>query len=272
MTEPLHFPSFDPVIFSLFGVDVRWYGLMYLVGFFAVLAMANRQIAKPQSGWDNDQLGDLMFYGFIGAIIGGRIGYVLFYQWSYFIQEPLFLFKIWTGGMSFHGGLLGVAGAMWFFAHQSGKSFLAVTDFGTPLMPLALAAGRIGNFINGELWGKPSDVPWAMVFPLGGPLPRHPSQLYEFLLEGVVLFIIMLYFGAKQRPLGRVSGLFLITYGLFRFIVEYFREPDAHLGLIYSLISMGQILSLPMVLIGGWLLIRTSQPIEHSNTATLEDK
>lgn len=256
MDNYLTFPAFDPVIFTLFGLPVRWYGLMYLVGFFAMQAFGYRQAAKPDSGWSRAQVADLMYYCFIGAVLGGRFGYVLFYQFGTLLDDPLYLLKIWTGGMSFHGGLLGVALAMVWFGRKNQMTFLAVTDFGTVLVPLSLAAGRFGNFINGELWGKTTQLPWGMVFPDGGPLPRHPSQLYELVLEGLVLFVIMLWFSRKSRPVGYVSGVFLLCYGIFRFVIEYVREPDAHLGLLYGVISMGQLLSLPMIVIGGVLIGR----------------
>ncbi|KKK76729.1 hypothetical protein LCGC14_2860720, partial [marine sediment metagenome] len=198
---------------------------------------------------------DLLFYGMLGVILGGRIGYVLFYQFSYFLENPLYLFRIDQGGMSFHGGTLGVISAICIFAWTRKKQLLAVGDFVAPLVPVGLLAGRIGNFINGELWGRTTDVPWGIVFPTGGPLARHPSQLYEAFLEGLVLFIILYVFTKKPRPAGSVGGLFLLGYGVFRFCVEYVREPDAHLGLFGGFISMGQILSLPMVIAGLGLII-----------------
>ncbi|WP_300357120.1 prolipoprotein diacylglyceryl transferase [uncultured Pseudoalteromonas sp.] len=251
----LQFPDIDPVIFSVGPLSVRWYGLMYLIGFALAMWLANRQAAKPNSGWTKEQVSDLLFYGMLGVILGGRIGYVLFYQFSYFIENPLYLFRIDQGGMSFHGGTLGVITAIAIFAWTRKKSLFEVGDFVVPLVPLGLLAGRIGNFINGELWGRVTDVPWAFVFPTGGPEPRHPSQLYEAFLEGLVLFLILQWFIKKPRPAGSVAGVFLLGYGAFRFIVEYFREPDAHLGLFAGFISMGQILSLPMVIGGLGLLI-----------------
>ena len=207
------------------------------------------------SGWTKDQVGDFLFYGMLGVILGGRIGYVLFYQFSYFIEKPLYLFRIDQGGMSFHGGTLGVITAVVIFAWTRKKSILQVGDFVAPLVPVGLLAGRIGNFINGELWGRVSDVPWAMVFPTGGPLARHPSQLYEAFFEGLVLFLILQWFIKKPRPAGSVAGVFLLGYGTFRFCIEYFRQPDAQLGLFADFISMGQILSLPMIVGGLGLLI-----------------
>ncbi|PCI63234.1 MAG: prolipoprotein diacylglyceryl transferase [Gammaproteobacteria bacterium] len=251
----LQFPQIDPIIFSIGPIALRWYGLMYLIGFVAAMYIANKAADKSNGQWTRDQVSDLLFYGFLGVILGGRIGYVLFYQFDYFLVEPLYLFKIWQGGMSFHGGLLGVITAVFIFARREKKNFIQVGDFVTPLVPIGLGMGRLGNFINAELWGRQTDVPWAMVFPTDKlQLPRHPSQLYEFALEGVLLFIIVYGISRKPRPLGLVSGLFLICYGLFRMIVEFFREPDAQLGYYFSFISMGQMLSLPMV-IGGLFLI-----------------
>lgn len=246
------FPSIDPIIFSIGPISLRWYGFMYLLGFAATWWLAGRRLA--QTPWNKDQLSDLLFYGFLGVILGGRVGYVLFYQFDLFLAEPLYLFKIWTGGMSFHGGLLGVLAAFWWFARSTKSSFLVVGDFIAPMVPIGLGAGRLGNFINAELWGRTTDVPWGVLFPNAGPEPRHPSQLYEFFLEGVVLFAILWLFSAKPRPVGAVGGVFLAGYGTFRFIVEFFREPDAHIGLHGGFISQGQILSLPMIL-GGIALV-----------------
>ncbi|MFY8272948.1 prolipoprotein diacylglyceryl transferase [Pseudoalteromonas sp. SSDWG2] len=249
----LEFPQIDPVIFEVGPLAVRWYGLMYLIGFACAMWLANRQAAKPGSTWTKDQVSDLLFYGMLGVILGGRIGYVLFYQFDYFLENPLYLFRIDQGGMSFHGGTLGVITAVAWFAKSRGKTFLEVGDFVAPLVPLGLLAGRIGNFINGELWGRTTDVSWGIVFPTGGPEPRHPSQLYEAFFEGLVLFLILQWFIRKPRPAGSVGGVFLLGYGVFRFAIEYFREPDAHLGLFGGFISMGQILSLPMVIVGAGL-------------------
>ncbi|WP_428771242.1 prolipoprotein diacylglyceryl transferase [Vibrio sp.] len=253
--EYIEFPNIDPVLFSIGPLSVRWYGLMYLVGFMFALWLANRRADRPGSGWTREQVSDLLFAGFLGVVIGGRVGYVLFYNFDLFLQDPLYLFKVWTGGMSFHGGLLGVISAMFWYAHKHKRTFFGVADFIAPLVPFGLGMGRLGNFMNSELWGRVTDVPWAIVFPNGGPLPRHPSQLYEFALEGVLLFLILNLFIRKSRPLGSVSGLFLAGYGTFRFVVEYFREPDAHLGLYGGFISMGQILSLPMVIAGAAMMI-----------------
>lgn len=251
----IQFPNIDPVLFELGPLSIRWYGLMYLVGFAFAMWLANRRADKPNSGWTREQVSDLLFAGFLGVVIGGRVGYVLFYGFDELIRDPLYLFKVWTGGMSFHGGLLGVITAMFWYARKNGRTFFNVADFIAPLVPFGLGMGRLGNFMNSELWGRVTDVPWAIVFPNGGPLPRHPSQLYEFALEGVVLFFILNWFIRRPRPEGSVSGLFLLGYGTFRFLVEYVREPDAHLGLFGGYISMGQILSLPMVIIGSLMVV-----------------
>ncbi len=246
-------PVIDPAIFELGFLSPKWYGMMYLVGFVAAWFLANKRLAR--TGWSKEQLSDLLFWGFLGVILGGRIGYVFFYQFELFLQDPIYLFKINEGGMSFHGGLLGVLIALWLTARKLKVPFLVVGDFVAPLVPIGLGAGRIGNFINAELWGRQSDVPWAIIFPGAGPLPRHPSQLYEFALEGVALFVILWWFSKRPRPIGAVSGVFLLGYGSFRFFVEYFREPDAHLqDLFLDLFSRGQLLSAPMI-IGGLLLI-----------------
>ncbi|WP_040975945.1 prolipoprotein diacylglyceryl transferase [Necropsobacter massiliensis] len=250
-SEFLAFPQFDPVIFSLGPVSLRWYGMMYLIGFVFARWLAVRRANRPNSSWTTEQVDNLLFNGFLGVFLGGRIGYVMFYQFDYFLQDPLYLFRVWEGGMSFHGGLIGVILAMYITAKLQKRSFWATADFVAPLIPFGLGMGRLGNFINDELWGRVTDVPWAVLFPSGGYLPRHPSQLYEAVLEGLVLFFILNQFIKKPRPTGAVAGLFLTFYGLFRFIVEFFREPDAQLGLFFGQqISMGQILSTPMIIIG----------------------
>ncbi|CAM2763541.1 prolipoprotein diacylglyceryl transferase [Vibrio ordalii] len=251
----MQFPNIDPVLIAIGPISIRWYGLMYLVGFVFAMWLANRRADKPNSGWSREQVSDLLFAGFLGVVIGGRVGYVLFYNFDLFLQDPLYLFKVWTGGMSFHGGLLGVISAMFWYARKNSRPFFGVADFVAPLVPFGLGMGRLGNFMNSELWGRVTDVPWAIIFPNGGPLPRHPSQLYEFFLEGIVLFIILNLFIRKNRPIGSVSGLFLIGYGTFRFLVEYVREPDAQLGLFAGYISMGQILSLPMIIVGALMMV-----------------
>lgn len=250
-------PQFDPVALQIGPLGIHWYGLMYLIGFLSVLWLGKyRARQQPVTGWKSTEIDDILFYGALGVIIGGRLGYVVFYQPSYYLTHLHEIVYLWQGGMSFHGGFLGVLAAMVFFARKTGKRWLAVMDFVAPLVPLGLGAGRLGNFINGELWGRATDVPWGMIFPQADHLVRHPSQLYQFALEGIVLFILLWWYSNKPRPVGAVSGLFLIGYGSFRFLVEYTREPDSFLGLLAMNLSMGQWLSLPMVMIGIWMLWR----------------
>ena len=252
------YPDIDPVAFSLGPISVRWYGLMYLAAFAAALFLGKLRARKSDGLWHPDQVGDLVFYGAIGVILGGRFGYVFFYNFDYFLSNPLWLFKLWEGGMAFHGGLLGVLVAMWVYGRSQGKNFFQVTDFIAPIVPLGLGFGRLGNFIGGELWGRTSDVSWAMVFPSDpSQLARHPSQLYQFFLEGIVLFSLLWWFSSKPRPRMAVSGMFLLIYGLARFAVEFFREPDAQLGFIaFDWLTMGQLLSTPMIILGIGLLAR----------------
>lgn len=250
-------PQFDPVAFSLGPLSVRWYGLMYLLAFVQFIFLGRNRIKARPNFINAEQLDDLLFYGMLGVIIGGRLGQVFFYEPAYFLAHPLEIFAVWKGGMSFHGGFLGVVFGSLLWARKNGLFWLDVSDFIAPLCPLGLAAGRIGNFINGELWGRVTDasLPWAMIFPQSGDMqPRHPSQLYHFGLEGIALFIILWLYTSKPRPRGAASGAFLTGYGCFRFITEFFREPDAGIfGQSYS-ISMGQWLSIPMVLLGLLLL------------------
>jgi phosphatidylglycerol:prolipoprotein diacylglycerol transferase len=247
----LAYPNIDPVAVHIGPLSVHWYGLMYVVGFvtcWCALAWRARNVAR---GYTLDQISDMLFYAALGIILGGRVGYMLFYAWSDLVANPLLLFQVWKGGMSFHGGLLGVIIALSIYAHKIGKNLVDLTDFAAPVVPLGLGAGRIGNFINGELWGKVTDVPWGMIFPTGGPLPRHPSQLYEFFLEGVVMFTVLWFYSAKPRPRWAVSGLFLVLYGLFRFCIEFVREPDMQIGyLAWGWVTEGQILSFPMLIAG----------------------
>ncbi|HXG27610.1 MAG TPA: prolipoprotein diacylglyceryl transferase [Nevskiales bacterium] len=248
-------PGFDPVALKLGPVAIHWYGLMYLIAFYLGWWLATRRARATGSGWTPQQMTDLLFYVVLGVILGGRIGYVLFYGFEWFVENPLVLFKIWEGGMSFHGGLLGVLAAYAIYARLNGRSFFEVADFLAPLYPIGLFLGRIGNFINAELWGRPTDLPWGMVFPNAGPEPRHPSQLYEAGLEGLLLFAILWWYSARPRPRMAVSALFALLYGLFRFAVEFAREPDAHLGyLAFGWLTMGMLLCLPMILIGAGLL------------------
>ena len=248
-------PNFDPVAFHIGPIAVRWYGLMYLVGFvlFATLGKL-RARQNLLTGWHPRDVDDMLFYGVLGVIIGGRLGYVMFYKPLYYLAHPLEILSIWQGGMSFHGGFLGVLVALALFARRRDKRWLEVTDFVAPLIPLGLAAGRIGNFINGELWGRVTSVPWGMVFPQAGPEPRHPSQLYEFAGEGLLLFAVLWFFTRRPRPLGAASGLFLLGYGVCRFVVEYAREPDAFLGFLALGLTMGQWLSLPMIIAGAIMM------------------
>jgi phosphatidylglycerol:prolipoprotein diacylglycerol transferase len=245
-------PQFDPIAVQIGPLAVRWYGLMYLIGFAIAIVLGRSRIrTQPASGITNGDLDDIVFYALFGVILGGRLGYVLFYKLSDYLTHPLGILAIWEGGMSFHGGFLGVLVAMALFCRRRGKSWLAVMDFVAPLCPLGLGAGRIGNFINAELPGRPAtDVPWAMVFPNVDAVARHPSQLYEFALEGIVLFVLLWWFSSKPRPRGAVSGLFLVGYGTFRFAVEFTRQPDDFLGFLALGLTMGQWLSLPMVAAG----------------------
>ncbi len=250
----LHFPSINPVAFSLGPIQVHWYGLMYLLGFVSAWLLGHWRMKHYQLNWTSEQISDLIFYGALGVIIGGRVGYMLFYNFSELAQTPFTLFKIWEGGMSFHGGLLGVLVAIWIFCHKTGKTFWEVSDFIAPLVPIGLGAGRIGNFINGELWGRVTDMRWGMIYSHVDNQPRHPSELYEFGLEGVALFLLVWLYASKPRPTGRVSAVFLMGYAVCRLIAECFREPDQQLGYIaFNWLTMGQILSIPMLLIGFWL-------------------
>ena len=251
----LMFPEIDPVAISLGPVQVHWYGLMYLTGFLGGWWLGRVRAAQPGSGWNARQIDDLLFYIVLGVILGGRVGYVLFYNLGTFLQDPLLILRIWQGGMSFHGGLLGVLLAMLLYGRRYQRTFFECTDFIAPFITIGLGAGRIGNFINAELWGRVTDLPWGMVFPGGGPEPRHPSMLYEAILEGPVLLLILWWFSAKSRPRRAVSGLFLLCYGIFRFLVELVRLPDAHIGyLAFDWFTLGQLLTLPMIGFGLLLL------------------
>jgi phosphatidylglycerol:prolipoprotein diacylglycerol transferase len=280
-------PSFDPIALHLGPLAVRWYGLMYLLAFIQCIVIGRFRLRLPYvaaQGWTTKDIDDILFYGVLGTILGGRLGYVVFYKSGFYLAHPLDIFKVWEGGMSFHGGMIGVILAMILFAWQRKRTWLQVTDFVAPLVPLGLAAGRFGNFINGELWGRVTnpDAPWAMLFQNASAddaiwlqkhpqqdaqwhlreifdryqmLPRHPSQLYEIALEGFALFIVMWLMSRKQRPVGGISAVFLIGYGVARFTVEFAREPDDYLGLLAMNLSMGQWLSLPMIIGGIGLLV-----------------
>lgn len=253
----MDYPNIDPIAVSIGPLVIHWYGVMYLVAFAAGGLLGLWRAKHAQGAWSSSLVWDLVFYVAVGAVVGGRLGYVIFYNATYYLSQPIEIFSVWTGGMSFHGGLIGVICAIVLFARRFEKSFFEVADFLAPLCAPGLLAGRIGNFINQELWGRVTDMPWGVVFPMAGPLPRHPSQLYEAGLEGVILFLVVWIYSASPKYSGRVSGVFLLGYSLMRFIVEFFREPDAHLGLIVgNAISMGQILSIPVALFGFWLLIR----------------
>lgn len=254
--------NIDPIAVKIGPLPVHWYGVMYLIGFLGAWRLGRLRALRPGAVFTVEQIGDLIFYGAMGVMLGGRIGYVLIYDLANFLHEPALLFRIWEGGMSFHGGLLGVCAAMWLYARKINKGFFSAADFIAPLVPVGLCAGRIGNFINGELWGKPTLLPWGMVFPAAGNMPRHPTMLYEAVLEGPVLFALLWLYSSRQRPAGAVSGLFLIGYGSFRFLVEFVRLPDAQLGyLAFNWLTMGQVLSAPMVLAGAWLLANSSRRV-----------
>ena len=252
-------PQIDPVALQLGPVAIHWYGLTYLAAFGLFLWLGTRRLGHEPfasltgaQAWARRDVEDILFLGVLGVILGGRLGYVLFYKPLDYLAHPLSVFAVWEGGMSFHGGLIGVLLAMAWFARSRQRPWLQVMDFVAPCVPTGLAAGRIGNFINGELWGRVADpaLPWGMVFPGAGPLPRHPSQLYQFLLEGLLLFALLWLYARQPRRVGEVSAAFLVGYGAMRFTAEFFREPDAHLGLLGLGLSMGQWLSLPMVLAG----------------------
>lgn len=246
----LTYPHFDPVIFQIGPLAVRWYGLMYLGGFLFASFWVSRLARGRDLDLDKDKLSDLLFYAVLGVILGGRLGYVFFYNAAFFLEHPLRIFAVWEGGMSFHGGLLGVIGAALLFCHKHNYPLLPMGDVLVAAAPVGLGLGRIGNFINAELWGRTTEVPWGMVFPYAGNLPRHPSQLYELMLEGVMLFLILWLLHRLKTPKGVPFFSFFLLYGIFRFLVEFVREPDANLGYLWGGATMGQLLSLPMIFFG----------------------
>ncbi len=255
MRAMIAYPEFEPVLFTLGPLKLRWYGLMYIIGFALAWWLATVRAQREDINWTREQVSDVIFYGALGVILGGRLGYVLFYKFGDFIREPAIIYRVWEGGMSFHGGLIGVILVFWYFSYRHKKSLFEVTDFITPMIPVGLGLGRIGNFINNELWGKPSDLPWSVI-PPGATQGLHPSQLYQAFLEGLVLFLILWTYSSRPRPLMSISGLFLLCYGLFRFGVEFVRSPDADIGyLAFGWVTMGQVLSLPMVIIGGAMVM-----------------
>ena len=251
------YPEINPVALSLGSLKIHWYGLMYLIGFVSAWRLGLYRIKKGHSDWAVNQVEDLIFYGALGVVLGGRVGYTLFYNFSTFIDNPITILYIWQGGMSFHGGLLGVIAAFFLFARKHNKNFFQVSDFMAPMVPIGLGAGRVGNFINKELIGRPMEsvMPWAMDY--GDHIARHPSSLYQAVTEGLLLFIIVWIYSSKPRPLMAVSAVFIGSYGLFRFTTETFRTPDSQIGFIaFDWLTMGQLLSLPMILIGIFVYIR----------------
>ena len=253
-------PQFDPVALAIGPLQIHWYGLTYLAAFGLFLFLAAQRVKLPwfaDRGWTRRDVEDMLFYGVLGVVVGGRLGYAIFYKPGQYLSHPLEILMVWKGGMSFHGGILGVTAAMALFARSRGRSFLQVMDVVAPCVPTGLAAGRIGNFINGELWGReaPASLPWAMIFPQAGPerIPRHPSQIYQFLLEGLLLFTLLWWYGQRERARGQVAAAFVFGYGVLRFVAEYFREPDAFLGYLALGMSMGQWLCVPMIVLGGGL-------------------
>ncbi|BCS54191.1 prolipoprotein diacylglyceryl transferase [Geobacter sp. SVR] len=255
----MQFPSIDPVFLRIGPLQFRWYGLMYILGFIATYFILRGESARKRLSLSRDDIADLVFYGAMGVVLGGRLGYILFYNLGFYLTHPLRVFAVWEGGMSFHGGFLGVILAFVLFSRRRKVPFWTLIDMAALCAPVGLGLGRLGNFINGELYGRPTDVPWGMVFPNGGSQPRHPSQLYEAFLEGLVLFLIVRFAGRRSARTGVAAWSFVAGYGLFRFIIEFFREPDAQLGIFWGYLSMGQLLSLPMFLLGTFMVFRISR-------------
>jgi phosphatidylglycerol---prolipoprotein diacylglyceryl transferase len=267
----MKFPAFDPVFFSIGPLQFRWYGLMYVLSFIATYFLLRAEIKRKDIPLTKDDVADLVFYGAFGAVLGGRIGYILFYNLGFYLANPLHVFAVWEGGMSFHGGLLGVLTGILLFARRKKLRFFTVMDMVAQCAPIGLGLGRIGNFINGELYGRTTDVPWGIVFPGGGDLPRHPSQLYEATLEGLVLFLMVRLAAKRSTATSVPSWTFCAGYGLFRCIVEFFRQPDAQIGTFQGLFSMGQLLSLPMFLLGVFMLLRLKFHTSDTPTSTLKN-
>jgi phosphatidylglycerol:prolipoprotein diacylglycerol transferase len=255
----MQFPQIDPVFLSIGPLQFRWYGLMYVLSFIATYFIIRSEVTRKNLSLTNDDVADLVFYGAMGVVLGGRIGYILFYNLGFYLDNPLKLFAVWEGGMSFHGGFLGVVLAFWFYAFRKKIPFLTLIDIAALCAPVGLGLGRIGNFINGELYGRATDAPWGIIFPGSDGVPRHPSQLYEAFLEGLVLFFIVRTMSRRSPATGIAGWSFVAGYGLFRFFIEFFRQPDAQLGTFFGLFSMGQLLSLPMFLLGSFFVFKLFQ-------------
>ncbi|MEI8054770.1 MAG: prolipoprotein diacylglyceryl transferase [bacterium] len=252
----INYPHIERIAIQIGPITIYWYGIMYLLGFALAWWLATLRARKLKLNWSNETISDFIFYCCVGGVLGGRLGYVLFYEPSYFLHHPLSILATWHGGMSFHGGIIGLIISLVFFARKVKLPFLTMLDFTAPLAPLGIALGRIGNFINSELLGRATTVPWGVIFPNGGPMPRHPSQLYEALAEGIFLFIVIWLYSTKPKPRGTVSALFFLVYGMARFGCEFFRQPDQHLGFIaLNWLTMGQLLSLPVIIIGITMLV-----------------
>jgi phosphatidylglycerol:prolipoprotein diacylglycerol transferase len=259
----MHFPHINPVFLSIGPLQFRWYGLMYVLGFLATYFILQAEVRRKQLPLTRDDVADLVFFGAMGVVLGGRLGYILFYDLAVYLADPLQIFAVWKGGMSFHGGFLGVILSFVLFARRKKIPFWMLIDMAAQCAPVGLGLGRIGNFINGELYGRTTDVPWGMIFPGGGELPRHPSQLYEAFLEGLVLFFIVRIMARRSDVTGIPAWTFCAGYGLFRFIVEFFRQPDAQIGTFLDFFSMGQLLSLPMFLVGSFMIFWLSRRKDH---------
>ncbi|MHB1341733.1 MAG: prolipoprotein diacylglyceryl transferase [Coriobacteriia bacterium] len=264
------FPNLDPIAFTVGPLVVRWYGLAYVAGFLLAALVLNRLNRRWEIGLTKDQQLDVVLAAVIGLIVGARLGYVLFYGGTEYLKEPIRILATWSGGMSFHGGLVGILFAGWIMSRRLKVPFLRLTDMGAVGAPIGLFLGRLTNFVNGELWGRVTDAPWGVVFPSGGPLPRHPSQLYEALLEGLVLFVVLILLSRKKRADGLILGVMVSLYGIFRITVEFFREPDIQLGFIAGPFTMGQLLSLPMVVVGVWLIWRALRMPTDVDTGAIE--